>query len=109
MLDRVMDSYEFPADLPDDAAPGTLRWTAGAIALATALLALTNAQAISGWADEFPPGPNTMKLIAAADAWQDATARAGLDLGHSRLHRVWKGLESARWSPPAPVVEEARR
>lgn len=103
---RVHDSYEFPADLPGDDAPGALRWTAATIALAAALLALTNAQSIRGWTEELPPGPAMVRLVAAANAWEDATVAAGLATGQVRLRKVWKGLQSARWSGE-PVVEQA--
>ena len=111
MLGRVCDSYEFPADLADDADGnrGALRWTASVIAMTAALLALTNAQSISGWAAELTPGPRTIVLIDAADGWERTTASVGLGAGRSRLHRVWKRMERARWTSGGEAVEEARR
>lgn len=109
MFERVRDSYEFPTDLGDDAEPDGLRWTATVIVLATGLLALLNAQALTGWAEELPPGPTSVKLVAAATAWEDTTAAVGLGTGHARMRKAWKQLERAEWSPRAPDVEEARR
>ena len=107
MFERVRDSYEFPTDLSDDSEPGALRWTSTVIALATAALALLNAQALTGWAEELPPGPTSVKLAAAATAWEDATA--GLGIPRARLHKAWKQVERAEWSPRMPDVQEARR
>ena len=111
MLERVRDSYEFPADLADDGDGnrGALRWTAGVIATTSALLALTNAQSISGWAAELTPGPRTIALIDAADGWERTTASAGLGAGRAQLHGVWKRMERTRWSGSGEAVEEARR
>lgn len=107
MFERVRDSYEFPTDLGDGDDPGALRWTATVIAVATGLLALFNAQALTGWAEELPPGPSSVKLVAAATAWEDATA--GLGMPRARLHKAWKQAERAAWSPRMPDVQEARR
>jgi hypothetical protein len=107
MFERVRDSYEFPTDLGDDTEPGALRWTVTVIVVATGLLALLNAQALTGWAEELPPGPTSVKLVAAATAWEDTTA--GLGIPHARLHKAWKQIERAGWSPRAPEVREARR
>lgn len=109
MFERVRDSYEFPTDLGDDSEPGALRWTATVVVLATSLLALLNAQALRGWAEELPPGPTSVKLVAAATAWEDATAAAGLGAGHARMHKAWKQIERAEWSPRPAEVQEARR
>jgi hypothetical protein len=107
-LERVRDSYEFPTDLAEDSDPrGALRWTAGVIAMTAGLLALTNAQSISGWAAEFEPGPGTTELARAADGWEEITASVGLGYGHARLHKVWKRVEQARWSGNGAVVEQA--
>jgi hypothetical protein len=106
--ERVRDSYEFPTDLAEDVDPaGALRWTATVIAMTAALLALTNAQSISGWASEFEPGPGTTELAQAADEWEEITAQVGLGFGHARLHKIWKSVEQARWSGNGPVVEQA--
>jgi hypothetical protein len=113
VFERVRDSYEFPADLAedagDDSGAGALRWTASVVALTAALLALFNAQAIRGWAEELPPGPGTIRVVAAAEAWDDTTRALGLGAGHARMRKAWKHVESARWTPQPAVVEEARR
>jgi hypothetical protein len=111
VFERVMDSYEFPTDLPDDPdqGAGALRWTASVIALTTALLALLNAQALTGWTQELPPGPGVVKLVDAATAWEDATAQLGLGAGHARMHKTWKAMQRAQWSAQPATVQEARR
>jgi hypothetical protein len=106
LLERVRDSYEFPTDLAGDGEPGALGWTAATIALATVLLALTNAQSLRTWAEEMPPErPGVIALVEATTAWEERVA--GLGLGRARLHKAWKRIEQARWTAPEPVVEEA--
>jgi hypothetical protein len=96
---HIRDSYEFPTDLPDDCdGAGALRWTAGVVAISAALLALTNAEAISGWAASFDPQPGMLAVMRAADGWQDTTARLGLGAPHARMHAAWKQVEDVRWS-----------
>jgi hypothetical protein len=108
MTEHVRDDYEFPTDLPDDADPaGALRWTAAVTAMTGALLALTNAAAISGWASSFDPKPAIVMLVHAADGWEEATARLDLGSPHARMHKAWKRMEQARWSGNGPVVEQA--
>lgn len=108
METRLRDSYEFPADLPAEPDPrGALRWTASVIGVTAALLALTNAGAISGWAGSFDPQPAMIPLVRAADGWDETTARLGLAAPHTRMHRAWKHMEQARWSASGPVVEQA--
>lgn len=107
MFERVRDSYEFPADIGDDDDPGALRWTATVIAATAGLLALFNAQALTGWAEDLPPGPASVKLVAATTAWEDTTGSLGIP--HARLHRAWKQVEHADWKPGAPEVQEASR
>jgi len=106
LMERVRDSYEFPTDLAGEGEPGVLRWTSVTIALATALLALTNAQSLRVWAEEMPPErPGAIALVQATTAWEESVA--GLGLGRARLHKAWKGLEQAKWTPQEPVIEEA--
>jgi hypothetical protein len=107
MFERVRDSYEFPADIGGDDDPGALRWTATVIAVTAGLLALFNAQALTGWAEDLPPGPAAMKLVAAATAWEDATGSLGLP--HARMHKAWKQVERAEWTPRPPEVQQASR
>lgn len=95
----MTDSHDFPVDIapvPGDEA-GALRWTTVTLALCTLALALLNAGAISGWTQDLPPSPRTAKLMAAADAWHDLTAAAGLDQPHAKLHHVWTRAEAAPW------------
>lgn len=103
----LADSYEFPTDLPVDAEGGALRWTATVIALATALLALTNAQSIRSWTEALPPGPRVLQLVATANDWEAATA--GLGAGRARLHRLWRGMEETRWTGQPKRIEAAQR
>lgn len=108
MFERVRDSYEFPTDLADEGDPkGALRWTFGVVAASAALLALTNAAAISSWASGFEPGPVTERLSRAADGWESATADLGLGTPHARLHKMWKRAELARWDGGGEPVEQA--
>jgi hypothetical protein len=105
---RIRDSYEFPTDLAEEAAPqGALRWTIGVIATTTVALALTNAGTVSGWAASFDPQPAVIALVHAADGWDEATARLGLGAPHARMHKAWKHMEQAHWSGGGPVVEQA--
>jgi hypothetical protein len=108
MQARIRDSYEFPTDLAEETEPGSaLGWSSSVIALTTAVLALTNAGAISGWAASFDPQPVTIALTHAADGWDETTARLGLAAPHAHMHRAWKRLEQARWQGGGPVVEQA--
>jgi hypothetical protein len=107
MFERVRDSYEFPTDVGDDDDPGALRWTATVIVVTAGLLALFNAQALAGWAEDLPPGPTSLKLVAATTAWEDTTGSLGLP--HAKLHKAWKQVERAEWTPRAPEVQQASR
>lgn len=105
---RIRDSYEFPTDLAEEAnAQSALGWTSIVVATTAALLALTNAGAISGWAASFDPKPGMLALVHAADGWDEATARLGLAAPHARMHKAWKRMEQARWSGGGAVVEQA--
>lgn len=105
---HIRDSYEFPTDLAEEANAGSaLGWTVMVVTTTAALLALTNAGAISGWASSFDPQPGVIALVRAADGWDEATARLGLGAPHSRMHRAWKRMEQARWSGEGPVLEQA--
>ncbi|QNQ11776.1 hypothetical protein [Sphingomonas alpina] len=104
-----MDSYEFPTDLPDDTndgadgSAGTLRWTATIVVLTTMFLALFNAHTLTGWAEDLPPGPAVVKVVAAANTWEQATADLGLGSGHARMHKAWTRLERKGWSGEGDV------
>lgn len=101
----VSDAYEFPAALADDGddARVTLRWTARVVVLATLGLALFNPTAISGWFDDLPPGPTTVRLAAISENWAEAADRIGLGMGHATLHAAWKTAERTDWKGRQPV------
>ena len=105
----MIDSHEFPTELPADpeGGAGALRWTAGVIALTAFALALFNAEVIADWTQDLSPGPRTARVMTAADGWKAATARLGLDAPHAGLHRVWKRAEALAWrgdrGAPAPL------
>lgn len=87
----------FPAALPDDPA-GTgsaLGWTAAVVAITTLLLAVFNAQALEGWADDLTPSPAVGHVVAAASAWRARTDRYALGVPRRRLHAAWKAAERA--------------
>jgi len=98
----MSDLYEFPADFPNDG-KDALRWTASVIGAATLGLAVLNPGAISGWTNDLPPGPTTVRMVAASEAWRDALDRVGLGAGHARMHAAWKAAERADWSGRQPV------
>jgi hypothetical protein len=99
MPEHIRDSYEFPTDLPDEGdGAGDLRWTVGVIVTTAALLALTNAEALSDWAATFDPQPGMLAVMRATDGWQGTTAQLGLGLPHARMHQAWKQVEAAHWS-----------
>ena len=93
------DPHEFPADLADDPEPSghALSWAAGVMAIATLLLALTNAQSLDGWANDLPPSDLVAQVAGLTGGWKDRTDAAGLGKPREELHRGWKALEAARW------------
>ena len=105
------DDHDFPVELtPDpDGGAGALRWTAGVLALTALALAMLNAGSIANWSHELSPSPGTAKVMAAADAWQGATVRFGLDAPHAGMHRVWKRAESMRWPGEGPAETRSSR
>lgn len=108
METRTRDSYEFPTDLAEEPnAQSALGWTIIVIATTSAVLALTNAGAISGWAASLDPQPAVIAMMRVADGWDETTARLGLGAPHARMHKAWKRMEQARWSGNRPVVEQA--
>jgi len=99
---------EFPVDLPGPVGrEHALRWTATIVAVATLLLALTNASAIASWGAEQTPGPRVAQLLDHADRWREATDQAGLGSARATLHRLWKKMEEARW-PGDRARDQAR-
>lgn len=101
---------DFPVDLPDPPAADDqgLRWTTTVIGIATALLLLTNAVAISSWGAEQPPSANMVRLINVADGWHAFTDRTGLGAIREDLHQLWKKMERARWPGQKPAGGDQR-
>lgn len=91
-----------PVDLPGSRTIGgrPLAWTAAAIYVAAAILAITNASAIHGWAVELPPGDWTAKLVQATKRWETATAPLGRP--HATMHGWWKAAQAARFGGERP-------
>ena len=90
--EATLSPVYLPQDAPDS---GALRWTASAIALASAFLLLFNAGAIRGWANELAPGPMTEPMIAAADAWHGLTERLGLDAPIETMRGWWRAAQGS--------------
>jgi hypothetical protein len=106
----VVHHTEFPVDLPDapkDDDQG-LRWTATVIGIATVLLLLTNAIAISSWGAEQPPSARMVRIVNAADGWHAFTDRTGLGAAREGLHQLWKQMEKLRWPGQKPAGGDQR-
>ncbi len=88
-----------PVDLPEPLAPPphALRWTSLVILVAALLLALLNAHAIRGWANQLPPGHWSARASTAADAWYDSVGGLGLNRPVAALHERWKSLKALRF------------
>ncbi|MGF7147524.1 hypothetical protein FHS96_001133 [Sphingomonas zeicaulis] len=93
--------FASPVDLPvDEDERGTLRplgWTATVIVTAAALLALFNATALRGWAQDLPPGPVTERIVAAAEGWYALTDRIGLTAPGKTIRAAYDGVKAARF------------
>ena len=81
------------------------RWTGVSIAVATACLALCNAQSIGGWLDEMPPGPVNAPLRAPVAAWVAWTHP--LDAPRAGLRRWWHRARAARFGKEQPGQQGA--
>jgi len=84
-----------------------LRWTSVLIGTATLLLALMNAQAISGWFDELPPNATVEQLRDPVAGWNGMTARVGLDRPRTWLRGRWKAAQAARFGKEQPGEQGA--
>ena len=78
------------------------RWTTSAILVATALLALGNAGAMTGWLDERTPTATTERLRAPLEGWQHATTALHLDAIRPAMHRWWEAARGARFGDERP-------
>lgn len=100
-----------PVDLPEPDQPleRPLAWTCTMIAVACALLALLNAEAIRGWSYELKPTAFNQRVVTLAEGWYDATAALGLDRPSATLRSWWQGVQAARFESDAPEPEPAQR
>ncbi len=89
-----------PADPVDTHAPW--RWTTIVLAVASVLLALTNAPAIVEWLDERPPSVATERLRPAIEGWRALTRSAGLEAPRDTLRGWWKAAQAARFGDEHP-------
>ncbi len=94
-----------PVTVPADPAVDGMRpwrWTTGAIVTATALLALGNAEAMTGWLDERTPTAATERLRAPVEGWRNATTTLHLDAVRAAMHRWWDAARAARFGDERP-------
>ena len=88
-----------PIDLPDPRPEyEALGWASVVIAIASVVLLLANAVALSGWIDEQPPGPFQARAAEIADEWTALTGSVGLGAPRAMLHAQWKRAEAARFA-----------
>lgn len=85
-----------PVDLPTDEedAQNALLWTSIAIAVATAVLLLFNAEALRGWAFELEPGPQSERIVEITDGWYRQTERFYLDRPVAVMSEWWDGIKA---------------
>jgi hypothetical protein len=97
--EHTRDDMASPVDLPgaEEDGPGSLGWTSGVIAIATAFLFLFNANALHGWAAELPPNALNARIVLAAGQWEALTDRIGLGAPRAWLHARWKAAEEAKF------------
>jgi hypothetical protein len=88
-----------PVDLPEPPTPlpHGLRWTTTAIAVATLVLALTNAHAIRGWAWQLTPNEASARVVTVAEGWFDAMDRVGLNAPVETMHGWWQSARASGW------------
>jgi hypothetical protein len=93
-----------PVDLPDppEPLPHPLRWTSIVIAVASAVLALTNAHAIRGWAYQLPPNEWTAPIVTGAEGWYDTLDAAGLNAPVETMRGWWQAAKEVRFGGDAP-------
>lgn len=78
------------------------RWTTTSLAVATLLLALGDGPAMTGWANDLPPGPVAAALREPLAAWADGTARWHLDAPGTWLRQQWLQARKARFGSETP-------
>lgn len=92
-------------ELADDASPipaaraaegSALAWTSTVMAVATAFLLVFNAASLKSWADGLEPGPATVAVRDAADAWAARMQAWGLSGPRDALHAGWKKAAAVR-------------
>jgi hypothetical protein len=100
---------ESPVDLPDPAQPlpAPLRWTTEAILAATLVLALFNATAIRGWANQLGSNDFTARVVIAVEGWYHLMDLAGLNRPVAATHAGWQSVKDLRFGrkedqPPPP-------
>ncbi len=71
----------------------------GILAIAAGLAALVNAEALSVWAIDLPLwlGPVRTGIVAATQAWADATAAAGLHTPYDAARDLFRQFQD--WRP----------
>ncbi|WP_299322792.1 hypothetical protein [Parasphingopyxis sp.] len=85
-----------PVDLPEseEEERNPLLWTSIAIAVATGVLMLFNADALRGWAFELEPGPQSERIVAITDGWYRQTERFYLDRPVAAMSEWWDGIKA---------------
>ena len=100
-----------PVDLPEppEPLPHGLRWTSLVIAVATLVLALTNAHAIRGWAYQLPPNEWTAPVVTGAEAWYDTMDVVGLNAPVESMRSWWQSAKDVRFdgAPASPPPDAA--
>lgn len=93
--------FASPVDLPPDETAGAgrrgLRWTTIVIVTAAALLALFNATALQGWAQDLPPGPLSERIVTATKGWYALTDRIGLTAPGKTIRAAYDRVKAARF------------
>ncbi len=85
-----------PVDLPEPEAEerNPLLWTSIAIAVASGVLLLFNADALRGWAFELEPGPQSERIVNITDGWYQQTERFYLDRPVATMSGWWDGIKA---------------
>ena len=84
----------------EDTAPQTsgLRWCSAAIAAATLVLALGNADSVRNWADGLRPSPWSQPVRDAAERWASFTTATRLSLARDEVRWTWEHRHDLGWS-----------
>jgi hypothetical protein len=87
-----------PIDLPEpELEESGLGWAFGIILIASLFLLFANAQSLSDWIDDQPPGPLQAQAAEWADQWVSLTEEMGIGLPRKAMHAQWKRAEAARF------------